>query len=235
MPLILDGNFQYAQFDGTVSVQGIVSYSPLGTLVGYPLWMVGDVRLSQLIVNSFLFGLFTRLSLQWNADHLDVNNGVAELANVNNALTLNTWKRVLVYLASRTSCTIWVDGDPGPTDVTDSPFPAGVDHFIVGALPGGDHSLPGSVANVAAGLAPLTVNQRQSLSTAGSNPLAYPGCVRNWPLKTDALDVFGAWPLTLVGGASVTAVGHPEVAVYPTPASAAIETHVRPDAGRHIA
>lgn len=218
--LVLNGSSQYAHWDGHASpVEGQGNQNELGGVCGFPLWIALDFKSASSSQNTFLcelseqFGL-NRYAIQFVFGTVQVNDGITGKSP--SSASLNVWNRLLAYKPTRASTTLYLNGVTSGTDTGDSPWGA-MNSFILGgrleSSSPADLFYNGNLANVAIGSAILTPTQCAAC-LVGTNPLALPGVVRNWPLKTDALDTMGAWPLTLGGSPTITATGHPDVTPY---------------------
>jgi hypothetical protein len=218
--LQLNGIDQYAYRLAESPPQGASNQAPLGRLVGYPQWWMADVRPANTTENRWVVALsasagLSRCALQWKFGNFTRNDAVAEQSAI--AGTEDVFQRVLVYMASRTSTIVYVNGVGGTEYTTDSGWYTSQDILTVGARAESsnfDLFFTGDLANVAFGSATLSAGQRTGC-IPGVNPLSYPGVLAYYPLLADANDYFGTWNLTTVGSPTFTATGHPEVEAWP--------------------
>jgi len=227
--LTLNGTTQYAYWDAHAApIQGNVNHNELGGVNGFPLWVCFDFKPAGsgswwALALQDQFGT-ARYAAQLAGSTIQFNDGTAG-RSPHAGVQANVWQRVLIYRPDRAVTMTYLDGDAAATDAGDSPWSGGNLMTLGARQEGGnpaDLYFGGSFANVAIGNAILTAGQRTGC-LVGVNPLSLPGVVRYWPLKADALDAFGAWPLTLVNAPTITAVAHPDVDAWPPAAASSFK------------
>jgi hypothetical protein len=227
--IVLDSTTpKYAYFDATVAPQTASAIDYLPSLGGFPWWMILDFNVADVAANTFLCSLSrnsgaSRYALQLQASTLQLNNAAAGLAAFAGVTAL-AWHRAMIYSESRTATYLLVDGVSTVVDATDNPWPLGIDTLafnarIESANPADLHRNV-AFANHAIGHTKLTSAERLAASILGVNPQSVRGCCVNYQFRTDALEISGDKPLTLVGAPSIVTThatygNHPEVAAFP--------------------
>lgn len=237
MSLVFSGA-QNAYFDGLVAREGVLNNHELPHVEGHPLWILMDFKPSVLNENKFLMWLGQRSSAI-NYHALQLNSTTLQISSSGNTSTFagitSAWHRCLLYLGSKASRTIYVDGVAGGTNTTTYNWPP-CDTLNFGsrwyAGIAAETFWKGKLANVAIGCAALTSQQRLDASIMGVNPLSLPGVIRFWPLLSDANDHFNTFNLTLAGSPTFDGADRPTaLAEWPPVASSGFTGFANPSHG----
>jgi hypothetical protein len=216
----LDGVNQYLNlYVPLADGQGIPTQAPLGSLVGYPQWWMVDVKPDAIDSLRYLIDLtyYEQSSFTQHCS-LVIQSGffkrnASGFFGAEAPASIGVWQRVLLYMASRTSTIIYVNGVPGAEYTTDAPWPVNLNSLFVGARAQQSAiSLyaDGKLANLAFGMAPLSVAQRTGCKF-GTDPASYPGCIRSCSLLANGNDAFGVFNFAAANSPTFDANDHPSI------------------------